>query len=93
MSLNYLPLLLLSVFEVSSFALYYRFTFEGQHYEGRVCFKVLIEPDSYSVSAKTVAARQEEVIDEEFSDTEMEWSTKSDRAVYVYALMIRVDKT
>ena len=45
------------------------------------------------MSAKTVAARQDEVIDEEFSDTEMEWSTKSDRAVYVYALMIRVDKT
>ena len=70
-----------------------RFTFEGQPYEGRVCFKVLIEPDSYSVSAKTVAAREDEIIDEEISESEMEWSTRSDRAVYIYALMIRIDKT
>ena len=45
------------------------------------------------VSAKTVTACQGEVIDEEFSDAEMEWSTKSDRAVYIYGLMIKIDKT
>ena len=67
-----------------------RFMFEGRRYEGRVCFKVLIDPKSYDVSAVTVATTRDQVIDEDFSLDELEWSTKSDRAVYLYALLIQV---
>ena len=68
-----------------------RFNYAGQQYEGRVCFKVLIDPESYNISRKTVATEKDEMIDEEFSDGELEWSTKTDRAIYLYGLMIRVD--
>ena len=57
-----------------------------------MCFKVLIDPRSYDVAKKTIETKEGEVIDENFSDSELEWSTKSDRAVYVYGLMVQVDR-
>ena len=51
---------------------------------------MLIDPKSYEVSGGTVAAQTDHVIDENFTHEELEWSTKSDRALYIYALLIRV---
>ena len=64
---------------------------DGKQYDGRVCLKVLIKPDSYSVSPKTIDSRGE-VIDRNFEDSKLEWSTSVDRGIYLYGLMIRVDQ-
>ena len=69
-----------------------RFEIEGRPYDGRVCFKVLVEPKSYEVSGQTVALRGDKRIDEHFPNSELEWSTATDRAVYLYGLMIKVDR-
>ena len=52
--------------------------------------KVLIKP-GYSVSPKTIDSRGE-VIDRNFEDSKLEWSTSVDRGIYLYGLMIRVDQ-
>ena len=67
-----------------------RFEAGGKQYDGRVCFKVLIKP-GYDVSRKTIATRDGEVIDRNFEDSKLEWSTSVDRGIYLYGLMVRVD--
>ena len=67
-----------------------RFEVGGKHYDGRVCFKVLIKP-GYHMSGKTIATRDGEEIDKQFKDSELEWSTNIDRGIYLYGLMIQVD--
>ena len=69
--------------------IYSRFMADGKQYDGRVCLKVLIKP-GYQVSGKTIDSRGE-VIDRNFEDSKLEWSTSVDRGIYLYGLMIRVD--
>ena len=69
-----------------------RFKAGGKQYDGRVCFKVLIEPASCCVSGKTVATRDGEVIDKYFKDSELEWSANVDRGIYLYGLMVWLDE-
>lgn len=73
-----------------SLSLSSRFEAGGKQYDGRVCFKVLIKP-GYDVSRKTIATRDGEVIDRNFEDSKLEWSTSVDRGIYLYGLMVWVD--
>ena len=57
-------------------------------YKCRTVFQVLIQPGLYSVGKETIGAG-EEVIDSEFDNSEMEWSTKEYGTIILYGLLIK----
>ena len=61
---------------------------QGKAYNTKVAFQVLIEPDSYDVGAETIGARHE--IDPDFSNQEMEWSTKTDGSHILSGLLVKL---
>lgn len=64
---------------------------DGRGYDVRLCFKVLVNPKCYEISPQTILPpNTTEVIDDLFSNSQLEWSTDHDREVYIYALMIRL---
>ncbi|KAI0232663.1 SPRY domain-containing SOCS box protein 2 [Lamellibrachia satsuma] len=60
-------------------------------YNSRVALQVLISPNCYQVGAQTTGATQ--LIDPNFSNQELEWSTVERGSVIVYGLLIRLDET
>lgn len=62
----------------------------GGHYRHQVAFQVWIKPSSYNISPSTVADPRP--IDINFSNSELEWSTKQKRAIRVYGLLIKLTK-
>ena len=60
-------------------------------YKCRTVFQVLIQPGSYSVGKETIGAG-EEVIDSEFDNSEMEWSTKEYGTIILYGLLIKAEQ-
>ena len=63
----------------------------NKNYKCRVAFQVLIHPDSYEVAKETIGYG-EKVIDEEFKNTEIEWSTKQYGATVLYGLLIKAEE-
>ena len=62
----------------------------GKIYKCRTVFQVLIMPGSYLVGRETIGAGQE-VIDSEFDNSEIEWSTKQYGSIIIYGLLIRAE--
>ncbi|KAI0232664.1 SPRY domain-containing SOCS box protein 2 [Lamellibrachia satsuma] len=60
-------------------------------YKSRVALQVLISPNCYQVGAQTIGASH--LIDPNFSNQELEWSTVERGSVIVYGLLIRLDET
>ena len=60
-------------------------------YECRTTFQVLIKPDSYLVGEETVGS-SEKIIDPEFENSELEWSTKQHGATILYGLLIKAEE-
>ena len=61
-------------------------------YKCRVAFQVLIKPDSYKVTRETLGYGQKQ-IDDEFDNSEIEWSTKEYGTTVLYGLLIKADVT
>ncbi len=65
-----------------------RITIDDKEYKAQVVLQVLLKPDSYRVGQQTVGAKNQ--IDPQFSNSEMEWSTKSKGAIIMYGLLVRI---
>ena len=61
-------------------------------YFAKVAFKLRIEPESYKVSTQTVQAAGSQ-IDDHFSNSELEWSTKCRKAIILYGLMVKLESS
>ena len=61
-------------------------------YFAKVAFKLRIEPESYKVSTQTVQATRSQ-IDDHFSNSELEWSTKCRKAIILYGLMVKLESS
>ena len=60
-----------------------------KHYKCRVAFQV--RPDSYTAGRETVGFGDRQ-IDNEFKNSEIEWSTKQIGATILYGLMIKAEE-
>ena len=60
----------------------------GENYLPQVAFQVWVKPFSYNVSRSTIWGQSQ--IDPEFSNIEIEWSTKDRNATRVYGLLIKL---
>ena len=76
---------------LSSFPLSFQDADTGKIYKCRTVFQVLIKPGSYSVGKETIGAG-EEVIDSEFDNSEIEWSTKQYGSTIMYGLLIKAEE-
>ena len=63
----------------------------GKNYKCRTVFQVLIKPGSYSVGRETIGAG-DQVIDSEFDNSEIEWSTKQYGSTIMYGLLIKAEE-
>ena len=63
----------------------------GKIYKFRTVFQVLIKPGSYSVGKETIGAG-DQVIDSEFDNSEIEWSTKRYGSTVLYGLLIKAEE-
>ncbi|XP_077870113.1 LOW QUALITY PROTEIN: neuralized-like protein 4 [Saccoglossus kowalevskii] len=63
----------------------------GISYNAKVCFQVWIRPDSYAVGPQTLG--KDSVIDEHFSNDELEWFTTEKPAVIPYGLLVKLEST
>ena len=57
---------------------------------GRVALQVRIEPDTYDVGPETVDAGSK-VIDPNFSNSELEWSTDRRGVIIITGVLIKVE--
>ena len=62
-----------------------------KNYKCRVAFQVLIKPGSYTTCTETVGYGDRQ-IDNEFKNSEIEWSTKQIGATILYGLMIKAEE-
>ena len=67
-------------------------TVTRKDYKCRVAFQVLIKPDSYSVGKETIGAGLK-VIDSEFENSVLEWSTKEYGTTILYGLLIKAENS
>ena len=58
-------------------------------YSAKVAFKLWIDPDSYKISSQTVQVTSSQ-IDDHFSNSELEWSTKCRKAIFLCGLMVKL---
>ena len=70
----------------------YKDTVTKKHYKCRVAFQVLIRPGSYTAGRETVGFGDGRQIDNEFKNSEIEWSTKQIGATILYGLMIKAEE-
>ena len=68
-----------------------RHTILGKDYVAKVMFQVLIEPDTYDISAQTVDPKNAN-IDEHFDNGELEWSTKSHVSIILHHMYIKLER-
>ena len=61
-------------------------------YSAKVAFKLWIDPDSYKVSPQTVQVASSQ-IDDHFSNSELEWSTKCRKAIFLCGLMVKLERS
>ena len=62
-----------------------------KHYKCRVVFQVLIKPDSYTAGRETIGLGDQQ-IDNEFNNSEIEWSTKQIGVIILYGLLIKAEE-
>lgn len=60
-------------------------------YRAKVAFKLRIQPDSYTVSPQTVLTADGTQVDENFSNSELEWSTKRRKVIILYGLLVKLE--
>ena len=60
-------------------------------YKCRVAFQVLIKPGSYKVARETLGCGHKP-IDDEFDNSEIEWSTKEYGTTVLYGLLIKAEE-
>ena len=63
-----------------------------KNYKCRVAFQVLIRPDSYTAGRETAGYGDSRQIDNEFKNSEIEWSTKQIGVTILYGLMIKIEE-
>ena len=66
-------------------------TVNMKKYKCTVAFQVLIKPDSYKVARETLGYGHKP-IDDEFDNSEIEWSTKEYGTTILYGLLIKVEE-
>lgn len=59
-------------------------------YRAKVAFRLRIRPDSYNITSQTVQVSSSQ-IDDHFSNSELEWSTKQRAAIILCGLMVRLE--
>eukprot|EP01084_Bolivina_argentea_P113465 202197_1 len=60
-------------------------------YNVQVAFQLRIKPGTYQIGQETIGAeRRNEIIDQHFSNSELEWYTKQNDAIVLYGLLIRL---
>lgn len=70
------------IFSVEDTATMKRFT-------AKTVLQLRINPDSYEVGPETIGATKK--IDPQFSNEELEWSTKERGAIILYGLLVKLD--
>ena len=78
------------IFLIYTIPFSFRDTLTTKNYKCRVAFQVLIKPDSYSVGAEAIGAGLN-VIDSEFKNSVLEWSTKEYGTTILYGLLIKAE--
>ena len=68
-----------------------RHTISGKEYSAKVMFQVLIEPGTFDVSAQTVDPANGK-IDDHFSNSELEWSTKSHVSIILRHMYVKLER-
>ena len=82
---------LCSDFVIKSLSIFsYQDTVTKKTHKCKVAFQVLIEPSSYKVDKETLGFR-DKVIDSEFKNSELEWSTKQYGSTILYGLLVKAD--
>lgn len=61
--------------------------------DGRVAFQVRIKPQSYAIDKQTTESNCTKRIDENFDNSELEWSTKSSGVIILNGIMVKVDES
>lgn len=69
------------------------FSFEDlstkKSFDAKAALQLCINPDSYKAGPQTIGAATE--IDPQFSNEEIEWSTKQRGAIILYGLLVKLD--
>ena len=77
-----------------SYIVYCSFSFEDEEtektYEGKVVFQVLVSPDCYEEGPTTIGSLG--IIDPEFDNSKIEWSTTERGSVILYGLLIHLEE-
>ena len=59
----------------------------------KFAFQLRIKPESYNIGQETIGAtRKGKIVDENFSNNELEWYTKQNMSIVLYGLLLNVSE-